>query len=125
MYVIDCEAPFDVLTTPGTTIISPNYPDFTDGRLNCQVTLEFGGKVSIVFEDFDVLDNGVKHDCYYNWLEVYDGNSSESNMIGEKLCGRTNPSPLQSTGDSMTLVFRTKYNSSYRGFKIISNEVVL
>ena len=107
---------------PGTTIISPNYPNDYDDGLNCQVTMEFSGKVSIVFENFDVLDSG---DCYLDWLEVHDGNSSESDIIGEKLCGYTNPSPLESTGDSMTLVFHTSRDYSHRGFKILSSEIML
>ena len=121
MYVIDCELPFDVLTTPETTIISPNYPYGYDDGLNCQVTITFSGKVSIVFEDFDLY---YRERCDYDWLEVHDGNSSESDMIGEKLCGPWNPSPRESTGDSMTLVFQTTYLLS-RGFKIISSEIIL
>ena len=51
---MDCEPPFEVITTPNTTIISPNYPNPYDQNVDCQVTVNFPENISIAFEDFDV-----------------------------------------------------------------------
>merc|ERR1719400_914241 len=92
VYVIDCESPFDVITSPGTTIISPNYPDRYGVDLICETTITFENRVSLTFEYFRVSD----YHCY-DWLEVRDGDSSESEMIGNKLCGSSLPNEIEST----------------------------
>ena len=84
------------------------------------MTVTFEGKVSIVFEDFEV---GYDGDCRANWLAVHDGDSSDSPWIGSKLCGNDIPSPMNSTGDSMTLVFHSDDYPSYdSGFKIMTRQ---
>jgi len=120
VYVIDCDAPFDIVTAPGTTIVSPNYPNDYGWNLDCQVTVNFEKKVTIVFEEFAVEDDST---CDDDWLEVHDGDSSDSDMIGEQLCGYDVPDPIVSTGNSMTLVFHSNLGKayklhSYKGFKI-------
>lgn len=117
--VIDCEPPFDTITRPDTTIISPNYPEFYGWDRQCQITMSFTGKVSIRFEDFYVDDNSA---CKNDWLEVRDGSSSNSPMIGDKLCGYDIPDPMKSTGNSITLLFKSPDRDSYyRGFRIIAD----
>ena len=71
-----------------------------------------------MFKDFDVGFS----DCNDDWLEVHDGDSSDSPLIGSKLCGYDIPSPMNSSGDSMTLVFHSDDYSSYRGFKIMTQQ---
>ena len=68
-----------------------------------------------MFEEFAVENDST---CDYDWLEVHDGGSPDSEMIGEKLCGNDVPGPIESTGNSMTLVFHSDRNKEYRGFKI-------
>ena len=110
---MECEPPYDVVTTSGVTIVSPNYPNFYDDNISCQLTLTFDVKVSIEFETFytDSSDH----------LEVRDGDSSSSRLIGT-VDGPDTPSPMESTGRSMTLVFSSNYNYGYSGFRIIANE---
>ena len=120
VFVIDCDSPYEVVTSPGTTIITPNN-EFNHYGFNrdCQVTLTFGKRVIIVFEEF-ALDTLHCHD----WLEVHDGDNPDSDVIGERLCGDDIPSPIESSGNSMTLVFHSdqyKYPSE-KGFKIITNQ---
>ena len=129
--MIDCDSPFEVVTTPGTTIITPNYPDDYPMHLDCQVTLKFEQRVSIVFEDFSVYGSSGYCDDYYrySWLEVHDGENSDSPLIGEKLCGPLPkspniPSPMESSGNSMTLVFHSDYYID-TGFKIMSSQITL
>ena len=53
---IDCTAPYDIIDTPGTTIISPNYPDTYETNQICQVTVQFPHemRVTLIFEEFDL-----------------------------------------------------------------------
>ena len=118
-FIIDCNTTSGVITTPDTTIVSPNYPSDYGEDLDCQVTITFEENILIVFDDFHVdQDNS---DCD-DWLEVRDGNSSNSAIIGEKICGDDIPSPMQSTGNSMTLKFHSNGIANYKGFKIVAKQ---
>ena len=117
--VIDCYPPYGFVTTPGTTIISPNYPNYypSNDISYCQVTLIFEDRISIEFESFDVGSDG---SCSLDWFRVFDGNSSDSPLIGSKLCGKYRPRPMESSGNSMTLEFRPYHGGSFKGFKVVA-----
>ena len=114
------------MSTPGTTIISPNYPNgypWSTGR-DCQITLKFQQRVSITFEDFSVYGSGDCDDHDDSWLEVHNGGSQGSLVTGKRLCGYDTPRPMQSTGNSMTIVFHAgPYNA--KGFKIVASQMTL
>ena len=42
-----------------------------------------------------------------------------SNLLGSKLCGSTNPDPVVSSGNSMTLLFRSDESVTNDGFQIV------
>ena len=105
-----------VITVPGTTIISPNHPGDYQNNLDCQVSIQFSERVRIRFEAFNVESHS---SCRYDYLEVRDGDSSSSSIIGEKLCAEFFPDAIESTGSSMTLVFHTDASATRTGFKII------
>ena len=118
---IDCSSPFDEVTTPGTSIMSPNYPNNYGSGQDCQVTIRFAGSPTVLIE-FDPLYNIESHSsCSYDYLEVRDGPSASSSLIGSKHCGATAPAPIQSTGNSMTLIFHTDSSFQKAGFKIVAN----
>ena len=125
---MDCKPPYDVVVdVPGPTILTPNYRNYGyEPNLDCQLTLSFEDKIAIVFEDFS-LQNGSS--CQYDWLEVHHGDVSNSDLIGQKLCGNDIPSPIESIGNSMTLVFHSDNNfgrgifdRGSRGFKIVAHQ---
>ena len=72
-----------------------------------------GQRVAIKFDDFE-LD----YSCRKDYLEVRDGATSNSTLIGTKLCGSKIPGVIESTGNTMTLKFHTDGTLSRRGFKI-------
>ena len=116
--VMDCKAPYDVITTPGITVISLNYPRYYPNNINCQITFTFDAKVAIEFKGlFDTEEHDV--------LEVRDGDSSDSPLISS-ISGRENDKngkTIESTGRSMTLVFHSNISPvQYKGFKLIANE---
>ena len=121
---IDCVSPYGIVTVPGSTIITPDYPHNYGNYLDCQVTLTFETRVEIVFEDFELEkglepdDPSMPEDCKFDWLEVHDGVENGSDLIGEKLCGNSIPSPIESSGNSLTLVFHSDGGLNKKGFKI-------
>ena len=72
-----------------------------------------GQRVAIKFDDFE-LD----YRCRKDYLEVRDGATSNSTLIGSKLCGSQNPGVIESSGNSMTLRFHSDGTLVRRGFKI-------
>ena len=105
-------------------IISPNFPKPYDEELTCEVTLSFAKRVSIQFQSFDIQSGTDGKSCNYDWLEVHDGDSSESDSspLVAQLCGYDIPDPLNSTGFSLTLLLHSDNNlSNNTGFKIIAD----
>ena len=115
---IDCESPFDVITEAGTQITSPNYPNNYDNDLDCQLTIKFEPDqiVSVTFESFDVE---LEDRCEWDYLAIHDGNSTESPMIGYKLCGKgPTGTTIKSTGNQMTIHFFSDEIETRTGFKL-------
>ena len=83
------------------------------------MTITFGGRVLLVFESYDLQPG---YSCEYDWLEVHDGNSSESELIGFKLCGNDIPRPLESSGNSLTLLFHSDSSGTFQGFRIATSQ---
>ena len=59
--------------------------------------------------------------CLYDYLEVRDGDSINSNLIGSKLCGTNLPGRIESTGNAMTLKFHSDGSVVRPGFKITTS----
>ena len=115
---MDCTSPFThEVNFPGTTIISPNHPNNYGDNQDCQIKIAFaeGQRVVIEFIHFNVEHSS---SCYYDWVEIRDGSSSSSNLLGSKLCGNMLPQPVVSTGNFLTIVFHTDYSVTLSGFMI-------
>ena len=120
---MDCESPYDEVTTPGTRIISPNHPGNYETDKDCQITIRFSERVRIRFEAFNIELQPVCDQCDQcanDYLEVRDGDSTSSNLIGSKLCGFAIPESVESSGSSMTLIFRSDSSVVRSGFKLIA-----
>ena len=52
---IDCSSPFDEVLTPGTVIMSPNYPNSYDDGLNCQMTIRFSDSPTVLIDSFKIF----------------------------------------------------------------------
>ena len=84
---MDCVAPFDEVTLPGTVITSPNYPGNYGKNMECQLTFKFAADeiVAITLDEFDVQYRSF---CKYDYLTLYDGDTTSSRIIDRKLCGK-------------------------------------
>ncbi|XP_029281787.1 LOW QUALITY PROTEIN: CUB and sushi domain-containing protein 1-like [Cottoperca gobio] len=108
-----CEAPCGGhLTAPTGVLLSPGWPSFYKDSLNCQWVIEAqpDHAVKIHFDRFQTEVN-------YDTLEVRDGLSTSSPLIGE-YHGTQAPHFLISTSNVMFLLFTTDNSRSAAGFSI-------
>lgn len=102
----------DVLMTNGNMVIDSTWFYDSGGATNSykdyeNYTLTFtpkipGTKVKVVFDQFDVESNT---SCSYDYLNIYDGPTTASTLIG-KYCGTTIPSSYTSTSANGELTFK-------------------
>ena len=119
---MDCVAPFDEITIPGTIITSPNYPGNYSNKMECQLTIRFAADeiVKITLDEFDV--EGEFDRCWYDYLTLYDGDTTSSRIIDKELCGYSaRGKTFKSTGNVMTLFFKSDDSVTRPGFKIYAN----
>ncbi|XP_077568652.1 CUB and sushi domain-containing protein 1-like isoform X2 [Stigmatopora nigra] len=108
-----CEAPCGGhLTASAGVLLSPGWPSFYKDSLNCQWVIESQADhaVKIHFDRFQTEVN-------YDTLEIRDGPSSSSSLIGE-YHGTQAPHFLISTSNFLFLLFTTDNSRSAAGFSI-------
>ena len=98
-------------------IVSPNYPQNYDPHDDCGWLLEVDKNhvVKFTFEDFDVEPH---ESCEYDFVALYDGNSTDSQLI-LKHCGQNLPNPVTytSTGNQMFVRLKADGSIASKGFK--------
>ena len=80
--------------------------------------MEPGSCIELNFTDFELEDpvtNEERTECKYDYLKVRDGRYSFSKQLW-KGCGKKKPGVLRSSGNKMTIYFRSDESSNYRGF---------
>lgn len=55
------------------------------------------------------------HSCRYDYVEVRDGDSINSGVIG-RFCGNNRPAPIQSSGNSLHVLFVSDGYKNFDGF---------
>ena len=55
--------------------------------------------------------------CRNDFLEVFDGDNAGARSLA-KLCGIAKPNPIYSTGNTLTLVFKTDQGDTNSGFNV-------
>ncbi|XP_052280310.1 low-density lipoprotein receptor-related protein 12-like isoform X2 [Dreissena polymorpha] len=88
-------------------------------NLDCVWTIEApeGKFVELVANTFHLEGSGVR--CLYDYLELFDGDSTNDNSIG-KFCGSAF-APISSTQRFLTLNFVTDESNAFRGFELFYN----
>uniref|UniRef100_A0A8C9FGP5 Metalloendopeptidase n=1 Tax=Pavo cristatus TaxID=9049 RepID=A0A8C9FGP5_PAVCR len=112
-----CEAACGgLLTKLNGTITTPGWPKEYPPNKNCvwQVVAPTQYRISMKFEFFELEGNEVK--CAYDHLEVFDGESEKSPILG-RLCGSKIPEPLIATGNKMFLRFISDASVQRKGFQ--------
>ena len=105
------------ITSSGTIIQSTNYPDPYLALQHCDWVIVFpqNEKITLEFLAFDLEFESM---CRYDWLEVRDGNTSDSTLIGHPLCGEEVPDAITSTGNTLFMRFSSDGSVIKPGFKI-------
>ena len=115
---IDCDSPLDtVVTAPGSTIISPNYPNNYENNKDCAITIRFPERVRLTFLAFDIEESS---DCSWDYMQFFDGPTSTSPQIATTVCGSIAPQPLESSGRTMSILFHSDHSIRHTGFKIFA-----
>uniref|UniRef100_W5MX16 Cubilin n=1 Tax=Lepisosteus oculatus TaxID=7918 RepID=W5MX16_LEPOC len=109
------------LTTNSGSFSSPNYPLPYHPNAECYWTLKApgGSLIQLQFGDFHLESNS---NCNYDYLAVYDGNSSDSRPLA-KLCGNELPAPIRSSREKMYIKLRTDNSVSAGGFLASYNQI--
>uniref|UniRef100_A0A8C9T046 Metalloendopeptidase n=1 Tax=Scleropages formosus TaxID=113540 RepID=A0A8C9T046_SCLFO len=108
-------------------IQSPNYPDDYRPSKNCiwKVTVTQGFHVGLTFQSFEVRTLGAlplpppqieRHDsCGYDYLEVRDGNSDSSPLLG-RFCGYDKPDDIKTSSNQLWMKFVSDGSVNKAGF---------
>ena len=115
---------FDATTihqiTPGTIIVSPNYPyPYSPGRtFGTAVQLRSEEKITLYFLSFvvDSFDVSRTNDCL-DYLEATSINDPSLQIV-DPLCGQSRPRPVATNANQALLKFISDNDKSYHGFKI-------
>ncbi|XP_034943059.1 tolloid-like protein 2 [Chelonus insularis] len=93
---------------------SPNYPEEYQSSKECiwRLTVPQDYQVALKFQSFEIEN----HDnCVYDYVEVRDGHSSDSPLIG-LYCGYKAPPDLRSTGNKLFVKFVSDGSVQKAGF---------
>ena len=104
-------------TNPSGMIQSPNYPSPYPGSKECVyvIALPAGKAVRMDFLSFDIEGSG--RNCIYDFIEVRDGDTANSTLIG-RFCGPPDqiPPPVISTHNYLWIKFQTDASVHNQGF---------
>lgn len=93
---------------------SPNYPDDYRPNKECiwKITVSKDYQVALRFQSFEIEN----HDnCVYDYLEVRDGHSANSPLIG-KYCGHKIPEDIRSNSNFLFVKFVSDSSVNKAGF---------
>uniref|UniRef100_A0A3B3QDA5 Metalloendopeptidase n=1 Tax=Paramormyrops kingsleyae TaxID=1676925 RepID=A0A3B3QDA5_9TELE len=100
-------------------IQSPNYPDDYRPTKECiwKITVSENYNVGLIFQAFEVISLDIeRHDsCAYDYLEVRDGRSENSPLIG-RFCGYDKPQDICSTSNHLWMKFVSDGTVNKAGF---------
>ncbi|CAH2282322.1 cubilin [Pelobates cultripes] len=103
-------------------IKTPLYPNAYFREKTCEwvITQPIGDAVLINFDSFNIQPGAA---CSSNYVEVRDGPSADSTLIG-KYCGPEVPPPAQSTQRALYVKFTTDSSEYNRGFSASFSTII-
>ena len=108
----------ELFTDKTGVIKSPYYPGYYANDSWCEwlVTAAFGHVIRLEFFYFQLEATGPQ--CLNDYVEVFDGNSTYSALLG-RFCGHTHPAMLESSSNNLLVVFKSDNKEVRTGFKAI------
>lgn len=97
-------------------IVSPTFNGQYLTNLLCEYKIKTSleTKIQLDFKSFS-LERSFR--CRYDYLKIYDGPSSDSQLVG-KFCGTSNPTTYTSSSNNLYLKFKTDRSMAAEGFRI-------
>ncbi|XP_034025114.1 cubilin [Thalassophryne amazonica] len=94
---------------------SPGWPDIYPHNINCIIILKApqNSYISFFFNNFDLETHS---SCNYDYLEVRNGSTPDSPLIG-RFCGNTLPNPIFPQSNLLYLHFRSDVSLARDGFE--------
>nr|XP_015820312.2 inactive serine protease PAMR1 [Nothobranchius furzeri] len=106
----DCMKCGGVIRKQQGHLILESYPN----NARCEWTIQVDRPFNIKLR-FMMLSLESHHACRYDYVEVRDGDSINSRVIG-RFCGNNRPAPLQSSGNSLHILFVSDGYKNFDGF---------
>ncbi|XP_073688388.1 inactive serine protease PAMR1 isoform X2 [Garra rufa] len=97
-------------------LVLESYPN----NARCEWTLKVDQPFTIDLR-FMMLSLEFDYSCQYDYVEVRDGESLNSPVIG-RFCGNERPPPIKSTGSSLHILFVSDGYKNFDGFFVIFQE---
>ncbi|KAK7176116.1 hypothetical protein R3I93_000390 [Phoxinus phoxinus] len=113
----DCLTCGEVIQRPQGHVTLESYPI----NAKCEWTLQVGRGATVELR-FSMISLESDHSCRYDYVEVRDGDSLKSPVIG-RYCGDDSPSPIRSSGNSLHILFVSDGYNNYDGFFATFQEV--
>ncbi|XP_014475365.1 PREDICTED: cubilin [Dinoponera quadriceps] len=103
-----------IYTTSSGTITSPGHSSTYLPNMQCEwkIQLPPGERIRIAWLRFDLE---VSTDCHFDFVEIYDGPDTSSNLVG-RYCGSQLPPVAKSTSNILIVVFKSDWSFESEGF---------
>ncbi|XP_069007315.1 cubilin [Embiotoca jacksoni] len=96
-------------------LMSPGWPNIYPHNMDCIVLLKAppGSYISFFFNNFDLENH---RNCRYDYLEVRNGSTVDSPLIG-RFCGSALPDPVFPQSNLLYLHFKSDFSTARDGFE--------
>ncbi|VDK77902.1 unnamed protein product [Litomosoides sigmodontis] len=117
----DCSSDELILTEsdPPKVLSSPEFPKTSPNSLDCIWTISAlsGHRIKFTVDpvNFNLGESSVEDGCPSNYLEIRDGPSKLSPLVG-RYCGKEPPSTIFSTGSYLSIRYQTDSFAHYSGW---------
>lgn len=101
-----------MLRSSSGLLTSPNYPNSYPHQLNCLYTIISANGTSVTLYP---LAFALANDCNTDFVQVYDGPTTNSALLG-KFCSQRGPPVMRSTGNQVLVAVRTGSAAGSTGF---------
>uniref|UniRef100_A0A665XBY8 Cubilin-like n=1 Tax=Echeneis naucrates TaxID=173247 RepID=A0A665XBY8_ECHNA len=96
-------------------LMTPGFPEqnyLNDALYQWRITVPEGERVRLTFTSFDLVP-----EVCGDFVQVYDDNESDITSMKGKFCGQKIPKPVQSSGNTMVVRFKSDSSLNLKGFK--------
>lgn len=102
------------------SVHSPNYPNEYGTNTQCdwRITVSKGSLIQLLFSDLELEEHA---ECYFDYIEIFDGRSSAAKSLGKYCTLNVVPSQILSTTNEIFIRMITDVSNQGRGFDLKFN----